>query len=531
MRTNHRFAYHLLTAITGIGMLSLTSACSHKNYDALSRQQTTPQKSIVVLYENDVHCAIDGYTKLAGLRDAISDTAHVCVVSSGDFLQGATAGALSRGQYIVDIMSKVGYDAVGLGNHEFDFSTSRLLELSPMMNAPIVCANLVDCKDGHRVYQPYVIRQCGSKRVAFVGVLTPESMVAESYSFYDADGKQTYDLQLKTLYTLVQKAVDDARREGADYVVLLSHMGEQSADMGVDSHKLVAATSGIDVVLDGHSHSTIPSDKVLNSKGQPVIVTETGTQFANIGKLLITRDGHFSTELVPTKAVDLKNTRVSATTDSIRQLLKVIEARKVAECVAPLRIYDDSGKRLVRSQETNSGDFVTDAYCYVMDAEIGLTNGGGIRNERVTTQLTYGDLINMLPFENYVWKIETTGAKILQLLQASASSAPTEDGDFPQVSGLKFTLHLSDHSISDVMVLNRKSGQYEPIDPDRTYTVATIDYCITSDGLRGVLRGSKPLKRTSTLYRDVVEEYITKGLNGKIGPEYAKPQGRITIVE
>ena len=201
----------------------------------------------------------------------------------------------------------------------------------------------------------------------------------------------------------------------------------------------------------------------------------------------------------------------------------------MADCAAPLRIYDDNGTRLVRNQETNSGDFVTDAYRYVMDAEIGLSNGGGIRNERLSSELTYGDLINMLPFENYVWKVEATGAKIIELLQKSTSSVPKEDGDFPQVSGVKFTLHTSDHSISDVMV-QRKDGQWEPIDPARTYTVATIDYCITSDGLRGVLRGSKALKRTSTLYRDVVEEYITKGLNGKIGPEYAKPQGRITIV-
>ena len=519
----------LLSGALGIIMLSAMTACSHKSYEQLSSPQQLPQKNIVVLYENDVHCAIEGYTKLAGLRDAISDTAFVCVVSSGDFLQGATPGALSRGQYIVDVMSKVGYDAVGLGNHEFDFSADRLMELAPQIKSPVVCTNLFDCSNGQQVFPSYVIRQCGQKKVAFVGVLTPETMVAESYSFYDAEGRQLYDLGLNTIFQTVQKAVDKARAEGADYVVLLSHMGEQANDFPINSHMLVAATNGIDVVLDGHSHSKVPSVTVMNNKNQPVIITQTGTQFANIGKLLITRNGQLSTELVPTKGLNFSNARVSATTDSIMALLKVIESRKVADCAAPLRIYDDNGTRLVRNQETNSGDFVTDAYRYVMDAEIGLSNGGGIRNERLSSELTYGDLINMLPFENYVWKVEATGAKIIELLQKSTSSVPKEDGDFPQVSGVKFTLHTSDHSISDVMV-QRKDGQWEPIDPARTYTVATIDYCITSDGLRGVLRGSKALKRTSTLYRDVVEEYITKGLNGKIGPEYAKPQGRITIV-
>lgn len=526
---NQRLLKPFLSGALGIIMLSAMTACSHKNFEQLTTQQQLPQKSIVVLYENDVHCAIEGYTKLAGLRDAISDTAYVCVVSSGDYLQGATPGALSRGQYIVDIMSKVGYDAVGLGNHEFDFSADRMLELMPQVKAPVVCANLVDCKDGKQVFQPYVIRQCGNKKIAFVGVLTPETMVAESYSFYDAEGRLMYDLGLSTLYQTVQTAVNKARAEGADYVVLLSHMGEQSGDMPVNSHQLAAATSGINVILDGHSHSKVPAVTVMNSTKQPVIITQTGTQFANIGKLLITSDGQLSTELVPTKDLNLKNDRVSATTDSIQALLKVIESRKVADCAAPLRIYDDNGNRLVRNQETNSGDFVTDAYRYVMDAEIGLSNGGGIRNERLSSELTYGDLINMLPFENYVWKVEATGAQIIELLQKSTSSVPKEDGDFPQVSGVKFTLHTSDHTVSDVMVQN-KDGQWEPIDPARAYTVATIDYCITSDGLRGVLRGSKALKRTSMLYRDVVEEYITKGLNGKIGPEYTKPQGRITIV-
>lgn len=520
------YGLNTLAIIAITGMLTL-SGCSRKNFPTI---QQLPEKSIVVLFENDVHCAIDGYTKLAGLRDAVADTAYACVVSSGDFLQGATPGAVSRGQYIVDIMRQVGYDAIGLGNHEFDFSGDRLLELIPKLNAPVVSVNFYNNKTKQRVYKPYVIKQCGLRKVAFIGVVTPETMLMESYSFYDQDGNLLYDLHTKDYTQLLQETVNNVRKEGADYVVVLSHLGESPGEMDIDSHKMIAATTGIDVVLDGHSHSKVPSETVLNKIGKPVIVSQTGTQFANIGKLLITKDGQLSTALLPIKDCSYENQRVTATTDSVKALLKEIESRKVADCVAPLRIYDDDGNRLVRKMETNSGDLVTDAYRYVMDAEIGLSNGGGIRNERLATDVTYGDLINMLPFENYVWKVEATGAQIVELLQKSTSSLPKEDGDFPHVSGLKFTIHAISHTVSDVMVLN-KDGNYEPIDPERIYSVATIDYCITSDGLRGVLRGSKPLKRTSVLYRDVVEEYLTKGLNGHIPERYAKPQGRITIVE
>lgn len=520
-------SYSKLIAMSSFAVAVSLSSCSRKVFSPIEKDQ---MKSIVVLYENDVHCAIDGYTKLAGFREAVKDTAYAFVVSSGDFLQGGTAGALSRGEYIVDIIRNVGYDAITLGNHEFDFNTPRLLELIPKMNAPVVNINFVDIKTKKPYCPPYVIKECGLHKIAFIGVLTPETVLTESYSFFDQEGNQIYDLCANDIYKMMQDAVDNARKEGADYVVVLSHLGEEPGYVDVDSHQMIAATNGIDVVLDGHSHSTIPQETVLNKDGKPVIITETGTQFANIGKLLITKDGKISTELVPIKECNYESARVSATTDSIKNLMDAVINREVADCVAPLRIYDDDGNRLVRKQETNSGDIVTDAYRIVMDAEIGLTNGGGIRNEHITTKLLYKDLIDMLPFENYVYKVEATGAQIVKLLEKTIAPLPSETGDFPQVSGLKFTIHQASHTVSDVMVLG-KDGNYEPIDLDCIYTVGTVDYCVDSDGLGAVLKGAKTLKRTSTLYRDVLLEYITDHLHGHIPAEYAKPQGRITIID
>jgi 2',3'-cyclic-nucleotide 2'-phosphodiesterase (5'-nucleotidase family) len=202
----------------------------------VARQQH--QKSIVVLYENDVHGQIDGYPKLAGLRDAISqsDTAWTAVVSCGDYLSGGVACSLKKGEYIVTLMNSVGYDAVTLGNHEYDFGMPRLMELLPGLNTSAVCVNLYDYQGTEPLMAPYVIRQYGNQRVAFVGVSTPESMDAEAYSFFDDKGRQLYDLHTKETYQMVQQAADKARKEGADYVIVLAHLGELESETGVDSY-------------------------------------------------------------------------------------------------------------------------------------------------------------------------------------------------------------------------------------------------------------------------------------------------------
>ena len=161
------------------------------------------------------------------------------MVSSGDFLQGDLAGALTHGQYVVDIMKMMGYDAVTLGNHEFDYGVPRMQELLPQIGADIVCANLFEVNATTPMYQPYVIKQFGDKRIVFVGITTPESMRDEAYSFYDTDGELLYDLHNYDCISLVQQAADKARQEGADYVVVLSHLGEAKSDTGVDSHTLV----------------------------------------------------------------------------------------------------------------------------------------------------------------------------------------------------------------------------------------------------------------------------------------------------
>ena len=322
-----------------------------------------PEKSIVILYKNDVHCGIDGYAKMRGLRDAImrADTSYVALVSAGDFLQGDLAGALSTGRYIVDIMKNMGYDAVTLGNHEFDYGMPRMQELLPIIGTNVVCANLFEMGATTPMYQPYVIKQYGDKRIAFVGTTTPGSMTDEAYAFYDTDGTQLYDLRTNDCYSLVQQAADKARQEGADYVVVLSHRGETEPHTGVNFHKLVESTRGIDVVLDGHTHSVIPCDLVTNLDDVLGPTTQTGTKFNNVGKLWISPEGKFVTTLVAKEDIPYTNDVITATTDSIKKLMKNVTIEKMATTDFDLPAMEGS-TWLVRHQETTIGNLISDAF-------------------------------------------------------------------------------------------------------------------------------------------------------------------------
>jgi len=518
----------LLSGLVLGSSLAIVS-CSTDDGGAVDPDQL--QKSIVILYENDVHCDIDAYTKIAGFRDAIaqSDTAWAGAVSCGDYLSGGVCGAMSKGKYIIDVMRNVGYTAITLGNHEFDFGTPRMMELLQGFTSPVVCANFFEYGATAPVYASYAIKSFGQKKVAFVGVCTPETMRSEAYAFFDENGKQLYDMKTAEVYSLVQQAVDKARGEGADYVVVLSHLGEQLKETNVYSHGLVAATSGIDVLLDGHSHAVIEHDFVKNKDGKEIIVSQTGTKFQNIGKLLITKDGQISTTLIPTAEISYTNRQVTATIDSVKTLMAEVTARKVATTAYDLTINGADGKRLVRSGETNLGNLVSDAFRVILDTDMGLVNGGGIRNSIPAGDITFGQVFDVLSFDQPLCRIEATGKQILAMLQRCTAKCPEEDGSFPQMSGIRFTVHTKGHTVSDVTVLDRTTGEYKPIDESKTYTICTPDY-YASGGFYSTLKDCKQLSNGPMVDRDCVVAYLEKTLGGTTGTAYEKPQGRVTIV-
>lgn len=493
---------------------------------------TTQPKSIVILYDNDVHCNIDGYAKIAGLRDLIKDTADVTLVSCGDFLQGGMTSTLSKGKYIVDVMKPANYDIVTLGNHEFDFGTPHMMQLLKELNVPVTCVNFKEHKTGEAPYAPYIIKKYGEKKIAFIGVSTPTAITSERYAFFDENDDQLYNMSENDIYPLVQKTIDEVRKQGVDYVIILSHLGEKPTEYNIDSRGLIANTHGIDVVFDGHTHSIIEKEMLKNQKGELVLLSQTGTKFKNIGKCVILPNGKFHTELVPTKEIK-DNAIVKSAIDSINNLSEEYVNKVIGNSDFDIRISDENGKRAVRRSETNAGDIIADAFRILVGSDIGMTDGGSVRADIKAGDIKIKDVLNVLPYDNYIYELEVDGKHIEKVLNACIQKLPNEDGEFPIVSGLKFNIKIGqgENKVSDIKVLNKKSGEYEPIDFDAKYTVATIDYIAVGGGMYNTLKGCKILRKDLIVDKDALIEYISKNQNGHVGQEYAKPQGRIKFIQ
>ena len=486
---------------------------------------------IVILYTNDVHCGVDnsassfGYAGLAAYRDAQKELHdYVGLVDAGDFIQGEAIGSLSKGEAIITLMNAVGYDAATLGNHEFDYGVDNIVKLVGQAEFPIVTSNwtytgpegAADVAD----LDPYVIVEYGDTKIAYVGITTPESLAKSTPTYFqDAEGNWIYDFANdktgEALYAAVQKAVDAARAENVDYVVALAHLGIDEGSAPWRSTDVIRNTTGIDVMLDGHSHSVIPNQMVPNKDGDEVPLSSTGTKLANIGVLTIKEDGTITTELVGRKDFDGVDEDVAAKVQALEDANAELLNTKVIDLAIDLTIsnpdrLDAAGNpvRAVRYQETNLGDVCADAYVYASNADIAFVNGGGVRADIKAGEVTFNDIIKVHPFGNELVVVKATGQQILDALEMSSRFTTINDeglvdgecGGFLQVSGLKYTIFTGTKStvttdaaamfesvagerrVGDVQVLNKTTGAYEPIDPAKTYTLASHNYMLKEGG-------------------------------------------------
>lgn len=514
---------------------------------------------IVVLYDNDVHCAVDGYSTISALKkDMKEKTDNVAVVSSGDFIQGATIGALSKGENIIDIMNQVGYDAVTIGNHEFDYQIPQLMKLTNKLKSDVVSCNFMDLQKKKTVYKSYVIKKFGNKKVAFVGITTPESITKSTPAYFqDKKGNYIYgfcaDLSGKALYSSVQTAVNSAKKAGADYVVALAHLGTDGITPEWTSTSVVKNTTGIDVVLDGHSHSTFAEDVEKNKSGKDVIVTSTGTKFANIGELVITGEGKISTQLVSLKDYKKTDSAVSDYIANVEKQYKDQISKVIGKTTVDLTTLNTAtGKRAVRNAETNLGDFCADALRNVLGSDVAIMNGGGIRDNIKQGDITYNNLLSVFPWSNMGCVMEVTGQQIKDALEMGAKNYPEESGGFLHVSGMTYEINSKipssvkvdekgmfqsingDYRVQNIKVLNSKTGKYEDLNLTKKYTLAGINYTLKSSGDGYTMfKNSKLIKDEVAVDNEILINYLTNNLKGVVGSDYSDPagQGRIVIIK
>lgn len=535
-----------------------------------ANENTAPDADdIVVLYTNDIHCTSDdgmSYAAIAGYKSEMEATYgadNVTLVDNGDAIQGAVLGTLSDGEWIVDIMNEVGYDLAIPGNHEFDFGMDQFLDIANnQADYQYLSCNFVD-KDGTAVLDPYAMVTYGDTDIAYIGISTPETLSKSTPAFFqDENGNYIYGFcqgeNGQELYDRVQDTVDAARADGADYVVALAHLGEDLQSQPWMSTDVIANTTGIDAVLDGHSHTVEPEKTVKNADGEDVVLSQTGTKADSIGQLTIdTATGEMNTELVPVANIATDSpayTAAQSYIQSIQDKYHAVTEEVVAQTTVDLTVNDPAtGERRVRSAETNLGDLCADAYREVMGADIGFVNGGGVRADIKAGDVTYGDIIAVHPFGNMACLAEVSGQQILDALELGSMYVGTaESGGFLQVSGLKYTINTQLPSsvvvddtgafvevsgarrVSDVQVENRETGAYEPLDPAATYTLAGHNYMLKQGGDGFTMFGEDNIKLLldeTMVDNEVLIDYLTENLDGVIGEEYADPygQGRITI--
>ena len=527
-------------------LLSCCTGCESYNKKGASE---LPESQIIIVYDNDVHCAVDGYAKLAGLREQQRmHTPYVTTVSCGDFVQGDVVGSVSQGEKIVDIMNQVGYDVVTLGNHEFDFGMSQLFKLTDALEASVTCANFRDIRADKQPFTAYRIIRYGDVDIAYIGFTTTTTFTKVSpKTFQDESGTIIYDFMQADFYQRAQRCIDEARAEGADYVIALSHLGDMDRGEHASSIALIRNTVGLDVVLDGHDHHVIPDTLVHNQQGKPVLLASTGTKFANVGLLTLSTEGEFTSRLVATEETSADK-EVQMFVDEIKEKALADGRRVVGYNEVDLSIYDEKGNRLVRSQETPIGNFCADAFRKILNTDVAMINGGGIRSDILQGELTFNHLMAVFPFNNTACTATMTGQQLLDALELSVSFLPEEDGTFMQVSGVKFNVDTSVPSpvvwddkglfsrvgdgkrrVSNLLVLDRMTGGYWPVDLNRNYTLASFDYQLKELGCSGIFRYAGLKEDNLAQDVEVLSIYIERALNGRIGQQYADVEGRIQI--
>ena len=514
-------------------------------------------EDIVILYTNDVHTYIDGdlaHDVIAGVKAELKKQyEHVLLADAGDHIQGTAFGSMDKGKTIIDLMNAAGYDVATLGNHEFDYNMDGTMNVIEWANYPYTSSNFYHEEagvKGETVLDSYVMFEAGQQKIAFVGITTPESFTKSTPAYFqDENGNYIYGISGgedgAALQADVQAAIDAAKAEGATFVVALAHLGDDTASQPWTSAETIAKVSGLNAFIDGHSHSTVERAEVADKDGKTVVLTQTGEYFDRIGMMIVKADGTVETDFIEveeitdtvkdeagnpvldkdgkeqTEVVGYKlvselytgaewpvDESVKAIKDGWIEEINTQLGQKIGSTELTFDNYDADGNRLVRSQETNTGDFAADALYFLfddmgLDVDVAIMNGGGIRNKALTGEISYLTAKQIHTFGNVACLQTITGQQLLDALEwgARGIGSGEEIGGFLHVSGITYkvdaewptSVQMDDkgvwtgaptggYKVHDVQVYNKETNAYEPLNLDANYNLAGYNYTLRDLG-------------------------------------------------
>ena len=513
-----------------------------------------PDKDIVILFTNDVHCGVDqniGYAGLAYYKHQMQKlTPYVTLVDAGDWAQGETIGMLSQGRYLIEIMNALNYEVAVPGNHEFDYGWGMFEVFARDLKCGLTSCNLRDLRSGELVLTPYRMFTYGKVKAAFVGVCTPDGLLkSTTTTFLDETGKRIYDfdedLSGEKLVASVQRAVDDARKAGADYVIIVGHLGEYDDIPEVWGAPYIASRiRGIDAFIDGHSHEATPALIIKNVDGKDVPITQTGTKLKNIGKVTIHTDGTVKTELV--SSVEGRDEKITALIDEIKARYEETVKRHLSYTSFDLKAADENGKWLTRNRENFLCNLVTDALLASAaetktgKADIALINSGTVRANIKAGEIIFNDVLSVMPYDNTLCIFELSGQTILDELEQGVSTLPRLFGGFLHASGLSYTIDTriptpvkTDDSSTMIDIAGERRVRNvkingEDLDPEKLYRVVSTEFVVLEGGNGHVFKGAKVIEPAYMIQSDAFVHYLLKF--DFLPERYNEAQGRITVI-
>ena len=520
---------------------------------------------IIILHTNDVHCGIDQIIGYDGLmlfkKELETKYKHVILVDAGDHIQGGSIGLLSKGKDIIDIMNKINYTVATLGNHEFDYQLEILYNLSSLSNKEYICANFCYRVNKTSIFAPYRIIQVGEKKIGFIGLVTLQTLT-KTYLHslvYPENNTLIYDVlngeHGKELYERVQQHIDDLRDvEHVDYVIIISHFG-----YGGDSLKEYTSTGllenleRVDAIIDGHTH-LIYNETHKDKKSKDIYISQAGTKLSNVGKITITTEGNITSEMfdeIPlfegyTDYMKVtRNNKTRYVDPEMNEFLKSIinsHEKEFKEYVGKTDfdvLGASSKEHVMRSGENNLCDLITDSMKYLGNSDLALLNAGSIRNDLLKGNITYSNIIDVLPFANRLVVLEIQGKDLLDILEFGVRTLPGISSRFSQVSGIHFKVDDSIKSpviVNDMESFDRIEGERriydvfignESLDENKNYTISVNDYLASGGDGYSMLSKYKKIKDTPVEMSVVFKDYIKNFLNGNIPERYNNTQGRI----